>query len=189
MPPRLTIEFTTALVTISRRSGWPGSSAGVLLADLRREVVGQGALEVRVVRDRAREDVLLERELGVGHEHRELRRLQAQPVVRPLLELGVGRQELQPAVEVAAALEPVDEPLVHAHHRVLLRPGVAEQHVLLVVVAQHVLGDVVGHRGEHLVALLGGELALADDLAEQDLDVDLVVGGVDARRSCRWRRC
>ena len=79
--------------------------------------------------------------------------------MRPLLDLGVGREELERPVEVAAVLEPVDEALVHARHRVLLRPGVAEQHVLLVVVAQHVRGDVVGHRREQLVALLGGEAA------------------------------
>ena len=69
---------------------------------------------------------------------------------------------------------------MHREHRVRLHAGVAEQHVLLVVVAQHVRGDVVGHRGEQLVALLRGQVAGPDDLVEQDLDVDLVVGGVDA---------
>ena len=57
----------------------------------------------------------------------------------PAVDLGVGRQELQRAVEVAALLQPVDQPLVHREHRVLLRAGVAEQDVLLVVVAQHLV--------------------------------------------------
>ena len=52
---------------------------------------------------------------------------------------------------------------------------------LLVVVAQHEPADVVGHLGEDAVALFdAGQLAALDGVVEQDLDVDLVVGGVDA---------
>ena len=40
--------------------------------------------------------------------------------------------------------------------------------------------DLVGHRGEQVVALLLGEVAVAHDAVEQDLDVHLVVGGVHA---------
>ena len=53
---------------------------------------------------------------------------------------------------------------------------------LQVVVAQHQLGDLVGHLLKQLVALLAGQVAGLLDLAEQDLDVDLVVGAVDAGR-------
>ena len=53
---------------------------------------------------------------------------------------------------------------------------------LVVVVAQHQRGDVVGHLGQQLVALLRGQVAVGHDLVEQDLDVDLVVGAVDAGR-------
>ena len=53
---------------------------------------------------------------------------------------------------------------------------------LEVVVAQHQRGHVVGHLREHGVALLLGHLAVGDRQAEQDLDVDLVVRGVDAGR-------
>ena len=49
-----------------------------------------------------------------------------------------------------------------AQHRVLLGAGVAEQDVLLVVVAQHLLGDLVGHRREQGVAPLHRQLARAD---------------------------
>ena len=66
------------------------------------------------------------------------------------------------AVELAALLEPVDEPLVHGEHGVLLGPGVAEQDVLLVVVPQHLRGDLVGHLVQQRVALLEGQVALAD---------------------------
>jgi hypothetical protein len=57
------------------------------------------------------------------------------------------------------------------------------QHLRLeIVVAQHQCGDVVGHFGEHRVALLFGQLAVRNGEAEQDLDVDLVIRRVDARR-------
>ena len=40
---------------------------------------------------------------------------------------------------------------------------------------------MVGHLHEQRVALLGREVAVAHHLVEQDLDVHLVVGGVDTR--------
>ena len=57
---------------------------------------------------------------------------------------------------------------------------VGQREVLVVVVGQHEVGHLVGHRGEQLVALLAGEVTLGDDPVEQDLDVHLVVGGVHA---------
>ena len=57
------------------------------------------------------------------------------------------------------AFKPPDEPFVNGQHRVGLGAGVAEQHVLVVVVAQHVGGHVVGHLREELVALLLRQVA------------------------------
>ena len=53
---------------------------------------------------------------------------------------------------------------------------------LEVVVAQHERRDLVGHVGEQRVALLFSQLAVGHRQPEQDLDVDLVVRGVDAGR-------
>ena len=47
---------------------------------------------------------------------------------------------------------------------------------------EHPRRDIVGHVGEQGVALLAGEVAVAHDAVEQDLDVHLVVGAVDAGR-------
>ena len=60
-------------------------------------------------------------------------------------------------------------------------PRDAEQVVLRDVVGEHERGDVLGGRGDLLVAALGGELAALHQRVQQDLDVDLVVGAVDAR--------
>jgi hypothetical protein len=63
-----------------------------------------------------------------------------------------------------------------------LRPGVAQRHRLVVVVPQDERADLVGHRREQVVAFGLAELAGRDRAGEQDLDVDLVVGAVDAGR-------
>ena len=53
------------------------------------------------------------------------------------VDLSVAGQELQLAVQLTATLEVTDEPLVHSQHGMGLHAGVAQQHVLLVVVTQH----------------------------------------------------
>ena len=148
--------------------------------ELAREVAAQHPGEPRLVGELGLEQVVGERDLRVRQQYGELGRRESLAVRVPQVDLGVGRQELQSAVEVAARLERADEPLVHREHRVRLHAGVAEQDVLLVVVAQDEVADLVGHVGEEHVALLGREVAVAHHLVEQDLDVDLVVGGVDA---------
>ena len=45
---------------------------------------------------------------------------------------------------------------------------------------EHAFGDRVGHLDQQLVALVLAEQLVGDQLAEQDLDVDLEVGGGDA---------
>jgi hypothetical protein len=49
-----------------------------------------------------------------------------------------------------------------------------------VVVVEHQLADFVGHARQQRVALFHRQLAALDRRTQQDLDVDLVVGGVDA---------
>jgi len=51
---------------------------------------------------------------------------------------------------------------------------------LLVVVLQHQLGHRVGHFEQQLIALLGGHVASADHLIEQDLDVHFMIRAIDA---------
>ena len=90
------------------------------------------------------------------------------------------RQGLQLAVEPPALLERAHHAVVDVEHRGRLRAREAERLGLQVAAAQHPLGDRVGHVGQQPVALLAREVAVGDDRVEQDLDVDLVVGAVDA---------
>ena len=104
------------------------------------------------------------------------------PLRRRSAMLVVRRQELDRAVEPARLLEELHEARLRVEQ--LRRDAAGDrQHLRLeIVVAQHQRRDVVGHLGEQRVALLLGELAVGDRQPEQDLDVDLVVGGVDAGR-------
>ena len=68
------------------------------------------------------------------------------------------------------------------HDRRLLRLLDRQREVLVDVVGQHELGDLVGHRLQQLDPLGVPQPALGDRGLQQDLDVDLVAGGVHARR-------
>ena len=59
-------------------------------------------------------------------------------------------------------------------------PSGTERERLAVVAVEHQLCDLVGHLLEELVALLAGHVPVGDHPIEEDLDVDLVVGAVDA---------
>jgi hypothetical protein len=71
---------------------------------------------------------------------------------------------------------------VDLDHRCRLRRRARDRLRLLVVVAQDERGHLVPHLREDRVPLLAGQVALGDDRVEQDLDVHLVVGAVDAGR-------
>ena len=58
----------------------------------------------------------------------------------------------------------------------------SHQVVLVLVVGEHQSGDLVGHRLQQLLALLGFDLAGGDQRVDQDLDVDLVVRTVNPGR-------
>ena len=153
-----------------------------LLAHLRREVRLQVQVEVRVVGELPGQQLLGQHDLGPRQQHRQLGRGEPAAAVEPPAYLAPGRQPLDLAVEGAGLLEAAHEVLVHVQQRRRVGDGVRDGEVLLVVVAQHERGNLVGHLREQGVALLGGEVAVLDHPVEQDLDVDLVVGRVDAGR-------
>ena len=152
------------------------------LAQTAREVARELAREVRVVGQVGGEQRLRERDLRVREEDRELGRGQAAARRGALLERLVARQELELAIEHAGLLEAADVALVHLRHRRGLGRGALERLRLVVVVAQDECRHLVGHLGQQLVSLLPRQVAVGDDRVEQDLDVDLVVGAVDAGR-------
>ncbi len=159
--------------------GMGANAVEVDLAQRGGEVAHQLREEVAVVGHRRREHVLFDGDLRVREQHRQLRVREPHPCVATIGERLVVGQVLDGAIQLPALLQRADEPGVNVLHRDRLRPGVGERAVLAIVVAQHQLGDLVGHRREQLVAILDGQLAGTDDIVEQDLDVDLVIGDVD----------
>ena len=152
----------------------------VALLQGRREVSNQIGLEVRIVGEVGAHHLGHVDALGVGEHDGELRRGQADPAGLALGDLFVGGQELERAVEPALGLEHVQVPGVHVDHRQRLATGDGQRQRLRAVVVEHQLGDLVGHLGQHVVALFDGHRSLGHHRAEEDLDVDLVVAAVDA---------
>ena len=128
------------------------------------------------------QELVVQRHLGVGQQHRDLGPEQALAELAALAQRLLVGQHLELAVEPAARLEPAHEGRLAVEQLARPRLGERDRLDLQDVVAQHELRDLVGHLGEQLVALLHGHVAGIDHRAEQDLDVDLVVGAVDARR-------
>ena len=147
-----------------------------------REVAFERRCHPRVVGQRRPEQLVVEPDLAVGEQHRALRARQAEALAAPVGDLFVGRQEFELALEPPALLEVVHEAQLGVEQRRRDAPGDRQHLGLEDVVAQHERGHVVGHLRQQRVALLVSQLAFADGQAEQDLDVDLVVRGVDARR-------
>ena len=144
-----------------------------------REVTEQFRLEHRLIREIRAEQVVVERHLGVGQDHGQLRPREAEPERRTLPERLIVGQELDRPVQPAL-------PLQRPHHAHVLieqlgqfRFDQTERQGLQVVVLQHESCDRVGHRSEELRTLLSREPAGGDQIADPDLDVHFMVGGID----------
>ncbi len=109
----------------------------VTLGHLLREIAVQLAAEIGIVRHVAVEQFAVERQLGVGEQHRELGPRQRRVALAPLGERHLVRQVLDGAVEFAALLEDVHQPLLEAEVLQAAPLRQRERQRLLVVVAQH----------------------------------------------------
>ena len=78
-PPRLTTALVRPSAMISRRRLWLVDAGGEALAQQRREIAGEPALELRLVGHPALQEVVLQGDLGVAQQHRQLRPRQAAP--------------------------------------------------------------------------------------------------------------
>ncbi len=72
-PPRLIIELASCVAMISRRSRCFSSASGNLSAIMLGEIAAQLAAEIGIVRHLGIEQRRVERQLGIGQQHRELR--------------------------------------------------------------------------------------------------------------------
>ena len=153
---------------------------GVAVGQLVGEVAEQEPVAPRIFGQVALDELTGEEVLGVGEQHRELGRREPLPLGFAAGDVLVGGQRLDLAVDQPFAFEPVQVPLVDIDQRRCLHHGVDERLVLADVVGQDQLADLVGHRGEQRVTLLARQVACRHHRVDHDLDVDLVIGRVDA---------
>ncbi|MNO63963.1 hypothetical protein D3C76_546830 [compost metagenome] len=149
-----------------------------LLLQLGREAGDQHVGEEGLLGHFRAVELLFQYHLAVGHQHRQLGTGQPLPCRHPLGELLVGRQELQHTVQLAFALQPLDEALLLFQLLGTPEGGDRDGLGLAIGVGDDDLGHVVGHLVQHLVALLEGHVSCGHQLVQQYLDVDLVVGAI-----------
>ena len=128
------------------------------------------------------QELLGERELGVGHDDGQFWR--GEPCALRLSfeeRVGVG-ERLEVSVEPRCPLEVTQVSGVRVEHGGCQGHGIDERLVLIDVVGEDEGGHVVGHLGEHAAAIFVGETAGRMGAAQKDLDVDFVVARVDPRR-------
>ena len=144
------------------------------------EVGAQFPLHPLFVGNHAVEDLIGRMHLGVGQQNGQLwRDIGAELTIGQFLRIG---QELDLTIEVGVLLQVAQHPAVGARHRFGLCACLAEDDVLGVVVRQHPISNIIGEGQEHSLAILGGEGTLVEQGAQEQLDVDLVVGAV---HTCR----
>ena len=117
----------------------------------------------------------------MGHQRGEFGRGQADPGFGSPPDLLLRRQRLELAVESVLLDEVLDHARVHRQQAGRVGAAGAHQVVLVLVVSEHELTDLVGHRQQQVGPVAGADLAGGDQRVDQDLDVDLVVRAVDTR--------
>jgi hypothetical protein len=166
------MELASCVAMISRRNRCCSSASGKIAVEL--------AAEIEIVRHTRLHQLVVERELGVGEQHRKLgprQRLRAPPTRGDLHVVG---QELQGAVELARRLQRLHQPLLEAEVLESAPFGERDRQRLQIIVAQDERRHVLGHVGQQRIARLAREPAGAHRPRQRDLDVDLEVGGVHA---------
>ena len=114
---RLTIELVTAVAMISRFRRWLSIALAYFCLQRLREVAHQLLRQVRILRHVGVEQLLEQHQLRVRQQHRQFRPGQAQAARLALGDLGIGRQELDLAVEQALRFQRADEVLLGTQAR------------------------------------------------------------------------
>eukprot|EP01137_Pigoraptor_chileana_P015904 Opistho-2@72305 len=153
---------------------------GELADQGRRECRFHVAGQIVIVRHQRAQQLLLEVDLAVRDQHRQLGTGQAMAGRNALVDLLFGRQELDGTIQLATAFQIAHQTLVLSDARVSTTRRQGQGLSLLVVVAQHQTADFVGHARQQLVALLVGHVTGLNHFVQQDLDVHFVVRAVHA---------
>ena len=146
------------------------------------EIAHEIKREIGVLGQVGLEQGLIKRHLAVGEQHREFGAGEAHGGLLALLQNLIVGQTFEGAVERAGAFQLAHQPGLAFEQPDPLGQGDVDRLGLVVVVEQHQIADLVGHFSQHAAALPGGHMAIVDGVAEQDLDIDLMVRAIDAGR-------
>ena len=146
------------------------------------EVADQGFLEERILRRVGRHDLVGQFQLGIGHQHGQFGPGQGLASRSHLADLDVAGQALDLAVQLSARDQRLHGPLLGVETARPFRLLQGQGQGLVVVVGQNLEPDLVGHGGQQAVAFTDRQHAVRHRRPDQDLDIDLVVGGVDTGR-------
>ena len=143
---------------------------GEFVPNLVREILGQFAGEIGIVRHAGGQQVIVKRQLGVGEQHGEFRPGQGLAAPGAFGDRDIVRQELHGAVKEAALLERLHQAGEEAGLGHALAFGQRKRQRLQIIVAQHQRADLVGHRGKQAVAVIWTEASIALGARQRDLD-------------------
>ena len=152
----------------------------VAFAQLHWEVARQIPLQQRIVRKLGLQQFLVRDVLRISQQHGDFRPRQTDPHGIHRIDRLVIRQELDRPVQGSGALQRPHQPLVPVKQAVGLAFGHRDRLSLSVIVLQTQRRHIVCHFDQHIVALFFSHIAAPDDLTQSDLDIDLVVGTIDA---------
>ena len=155
---------------------------GVALAQCRGKVSRQRGFYPRIVGQPRSEQLVVEPDLAVRENDRNLGRRETRSARAALDDLVIRRQIFERAIEPPAFFEELDEPLLRIQQvrRDPVHDG--KRLRLEVIVTQHQCGDVIGHLRKQGVTLLFRQFAIGNGQAEQNLDVHFMVGRIDTSR-------
>jgi len=144
------------------------------------KVLGAEMLGPRFRRDPGRQHSRLYLQFHVSKQGAEFGRGQSPTLGDALLELGVTWQRLNLSGK-PLPLQRRQHPAMYRCHLGCLGGGHRQQGVLRPIVGQHSVGDIGRQRLQQNCALVPIHGAGGDRIVERDLDVDFVIGGIDAR--------
>ena len=156
--------------------------SGVFLLQRLREITLQLLGKERIFRHIRIQKLVEDDDFVVAEQHRKLRTGQTHSFGFTLGQLGIAGQELDGTVKQTFGFEGLDEVRERTQTLCAHRLHQAQRLILPVVVDQNQFTDFVGHAGQQRIALFKAEVTGQNRRTEQDLDVDFVVGGIDARR-------
>ena len=153
--------------------------AVVFFAHGRGEIISQNPLQIGLVRQIAFQQCLKQGVFGVGHDHRNFWAQQPCNGGGSLGNHFVVGQKFQFSIQTPIPFQFAHEPGLGLQQRRGAKLHGGDGLGLQIVIAQHQISDFIGHGRQHFVALGHGQIPLGHDLAEQNLDIDLVIRAID----------